>query len=234
MSHYIHTTEDEYEDHIPWYERRNLPSHELFDAFSDTILTPPPQFASGIAPREQEQCDEGDVFRRRQAEISHMPSPPTTPPPKREGLREPPLSSRLWGRSAEKMEVVRRRVEEAKGEVMEARERLGERYKRKLFEWERWYWLNLTAYQQSAWPETLRVVRKAVMWLLVLAFIGCVGWLTYWGLQGREIEREQQQIVHMNGPTYDAWIRDEKQSKEIESRDLRKSRGGWAEVLYGA
>ncbi|KAI2620245.1 hypothetical protein GGS26DRAFT_317853 [Hypomontagnella submonticulosa] len=224
MSYHIHTPEGAYGNRIPWSERHTSPRHS---PYANSAPTSPLQHAfGGISPEEQEQLDKEAAFRQHQMKLCRTPGSPPTPTPEGAPVR-PPLFARAWGRGVEGVDLVWRK---AKGIGNGAKEE----YKRTVFACERWYWLNLTAYQQSTWPGTLRLVRKVILWALLLAFVGTLAWMKYLGLQDRERERQQRQIVFMDVPSYKALIHGQKYTEQTDAEDLWEKLGAWWEALFGA
>lgn len=201
-----HTTPGVYGSPIPWHMRRNNPTHRPFAAFASSKPTPPPRYAFSTPREELDEQRSEALFRERQRQLARMPGAPL------ERRHRPSSRKNKKDALADKgprwvVEKWRGSVNAISGAARDTRTRvvgLGQaaqaKYRELAFAWERWYWLHLTAYRQSAWPSILRLVRNLVLLLLALALVLWIG-----KLKLEEMRSNRVETYYVLVPNYRSW-----------------------------
>ncbi|KAI1479480.1 hypothetical protein F4774DRAFT_409911 [Daldinia eschscholtzii] len=164
--------------------RRRFPQHPYshtgkpFRPFIPVV----PQDTASLSPAERAALVDklaDEFFYEWHAQLCRTPGP-LAPPAVRPPLlpvREPYARIRGTVRAAEqKWKACRAYVRSWRDWAVDTRDRARKEYKHAAFMAERKYWLALTAYRQSPWPNTLRQLRNLLFGLLLLLLLVWLGW----------------------------------------------------------
>ncbi|KAI0131279.1 hypothetical protein F4814DRAFT_457154 [Daldinia grandis] len=177
-SSHVYTVPGAYGQPIPWYMLSpDNGLHRPFGAFSRGERMVPPPFAFGVPAWELARRAAIAASEERLMKLVQSPGGPAPAPRRPFPKPEMPVLGRAVLRVGEVVAGCAARV---RGWVMwsvRTKERVERDCTRVAFVAEKKYWLALTKYRQSPWPNTLRQLWYLLLTLLGLVLVAWVGWL---------------------------------------------------------
>ncbi|KAI1655785.1 hypothetical protein F4813DRAFT_391360 [Daldinia decipiens] len=202
-SSHVYTVPGAYGQPIPWYMLSpDNTMHRPFGAFSRGHAVAPRPFIFGVPPEELARRRADAAFEERMAQLARSPGQPAPAP--RRPFPEPqmPVLGRAVLRVGAALGRCAARVRAWSAWGARTSEQVKQDYARVMFVAERKYWLALTAYRKSPWPNTLRQLWYLLLMLLGLVLVVWVGWLKILAVMEERGRRE----VYLRGiPEYRVW-----------------------------
>ncbi|KAI1095448.1 hypothetical protein F5B19DRAFT_504263 [Rostrohypoxylon terebratum] len=195
-----------YGNHIPWHQRTHSPHYRPLASFAGarpytpTHLSPAHANAFGhsyMDPEEERKQAEWLEWQGRLATTGGPPARPAHPAPVRRpgGWRE----IGIYGLLFPYILWLQRLHAVLIAWAATSKDKCAEKYAVYSRSLARWYWLGLTAYRQSRWPSTFRVIRHRIKLLLIAILVGFVAKVKFDEWRSAE---PQPPVVYRTAPQY--------------------------------
>ncbi|KAI0850182.1 hypothetical protein F5Y00DRAFT_260911 [Daldinia vernicosa] len=184
----IYTAPGAYCQTTPWYQLSSNSTHRPFGTFSRGRGKAPPSF--GPHPEEIARLKKEAAFDEWYFRMVRSPPGPL-PPPRRRPFPEPqiPLLGRFVLSVGRGLTRCADRVRAWRDWAVRTHEQVKQDYARVAFAAERKYWLAMTEYRKSPWPNTLRQLWYLLLMLLGLMLVAWVAWLKILAVMEERSER---------------------------------------------